>query len=135
MSHKPNENDDDNRTAASDFVKIEQPDEVPGQEAQQEEHFDLHQNPLLDWTMKTESTSAAADDNDGNDLKELKVMIAKLEVCRGNNLIFIYILGTLSLYIFKLVLIIYGHCYIFLIKLIIYRPRIKRFRIKWKILK
>jgi hypothetical protein len=79
MIHNPNENDDDNHTAPS-VVKIEQPDEVPGQEAQQQELFVL-QNPL-DWTMRTESTStSAAAQNDGNDdFKELKLIIAKLEV-------------------------------------------------------
>jgi hypothetical protein len=92
MSQIPNENDHDNDnriTAASDFVKVEKPDEVPGQEAQeQQEHYYLHQNPL-DWTMQTESTSASAPAHiDGNDdLKELKLKIANLEVCRGNNLI------------------------------------------------
>jgi hypothetical protein len=65
MSQIPNENDDDNLSvAASDFVQIDQPNEMPDQEAEAQQHDSL------DWVMDTESTS----------IKELKWMMANLEV-------------------------------------------------------
>jgi hypothetical protein len=82
MSQIANENDDDNHSiAASDFVQFDQPDEVPDQqEAQHQQHgqqqFGLHQNQnSLDWIMNTGGTS-----NNCNDLKELKWMMANLQV-------------------------------------------------------
>jgi hypothetical protein len=86
MSQIPNENEDNRSVAASDFVQLDHPDEVPGQEEQQPQ-FGFQQNPL-DWTMDTGSSS-----NYGNELKELKLMVANLEVflqgiidsyCNGN---------------------------------------------------
>jgi hypothetical protein len=80
MSQIPYENDDDNRSVAdSDFAQIDQPDEVPDQEAetqQQQEtpQIEFQQNPL-DWTMNTGGTR-----NYEHDLKEQKLIIANLEV-------------------------------------------------------
>jgi hypothetical protein len=78
MGQIPTQNDDDNRSvAASDFVHLDLPGEVPAQEAQQQQkqqpQFGLNQNPLD--TMNTGSTS-----NYDNELKEHQVTIAKLEV-------------------------------------------------------
>jgi hypothetical protein len=51
MSQISTENEDNRSVAASDFVQLDQPDELPDQEAQyqQEEqpHFGLHQNALV----------------------------------------------------------------------------------------
>jgi hypothetical protein len=82
MSQIPAENDDDNHSVgASDFVQFDQPDEVANQQEayqQQQEHgqqqFGSHQN-SLDWAMNTGSAS-----NNCNDLKELKWMMANLQV-------------------------------------------------------
>jgi hypothetical protein len=77
MSQIPTENHDDKRSvAASDFVQLDHPDEMPAQEPQKQgqPQFGLHQNPL-DSPMDTGSTS-----NYGNELKEHKLTIAKLEV-------------------------------------------------------
>jgi hypothetical protein len=73
MSEISTGNDDNRSVAASDFVQLNQPDEMPDQEEQ--EQFEFQQNPL-DWT-DSESTST---NNNGNDLKEMKLMIANLEV-------------------------------------------------------
>jgi hypothetical protein len=82
MSQIPNENDDNRSVAASDFVQLDQPDEVPNQDTQQQQQghsqFGLHQNPP-DWTMNTGSTH----NNYQNVMKEQKLMIEKLEVIFG----------------------------------------------------
>jgi hypothetical protein len=78
MSQIPNENDDDNRSvSASDFVQLDQADEVPNQQKEQpqqqqgQSQFGLHQS--VDWTLDTGRNYA-------NLLKEQKLMIDKLEV-------------------------------------------------------
>jgi hypothetical protein len=76
MSQIPSENDDNNRpVAASDFVKVEQPDEVPDQEAQQQHGQQQNQ---LGWSLDSEESTTTH--NFENDLKEQKLMIANLQV-------------------------------------------------------
>jgi hypothetical protein len=80
MSQISTDNEDNRSVAASDFVQLDQPDDLPNQEAQhQQQHpqFGLHQN-ALDWTMDTGTGSSQH--NYGNALNEQKLMIANLEV-------------------------------------------------------
>jgi hypothetical protein len=72
MSQIPAESDDNRSVAASDFVQLDQSDEVPDHHEEQPQ-FGLHQS--LDWTMDMGSTR-----NYDNELKEHKLMIEKLEV-------------------------------------------------------
>jgi hypothetical protein len=79
MSKIATEKDGNRSVAASDFVQLDQPDEVPGQEEQQSQHehpHGLHQNPF-NLTMDTGSTTTR---NYEHELKEQKLMIANLEV-------------------------------------------------------
>jgi hypothetical protein len=86
MSQILAEKDNDNRSvAASDFVQLDQPDEVPNQQEEQQQHqgqsqFGLH--PSLDWTLETGSTHNY---ENSNDLKEMKWMMANLQVIFGWN--------------------------------------------------
>jgi hypothetical protein len=79
MSQIATDNDDNRSVAASDFVQFDQPEEVPDQEGQQQQgqRFGLHQNPL-DWTLETGGSTNT--NNYGNDLKDLKWMMANLQV-------------------------------------------------------
>jgi hypothetical protein len=81
MSQISTENEDNRSIAASDFVQLNHPDEMPDQETQpqqeQHPHFGLHQN-ALDWTLETGTGSSPH--NYGNALNEHKLMIANLEV-------------------------------------------------------
>jgi hypothetical protein len=61
-------------STANDFVRLDQPDQVPDQDAQQQ--FGLHQNP-------SDCTGSAR--NYDNELKEHKLMIANLEVFLGGE--------------------------------------------------
>jgi hypothetical protein len=81
MSQISTDNDDNCSLAGSDFVQLDRPNKVADQEAQklQEAQFGFQQNPL-DWTMNTGSIC-----NNGNGLKELKWIIANLEVFLGGN--------------------------------------------------
>jgi hypothetical protein len=76
MSQISTENEDNRSVAASDFVQLDQPDEMPDQE-EQHPHLGLHQN-ALDWTMDTGKGSSPY--NYGNELKEHKLIIGNLEV-------------------------------------------------------
>jgi hypothetical protein len=76
MSQIPTENEDNGSVAASDFIQFDQQEDFADQQEGQQEHpqFGCQKN-LLDWTMDTGSIS-----NYGNGLKELKLVIANLEV-------------------------------------------------------
>jgi hypothetical protein len=85
MSQISTENEDNRSVAASDFVQLDQPDDLSNQEAkhqQEHPHFGLHKN-ALDWTMDTGTGSCPH--NYENELKEHKLMIANLEVILGGE--------------------------------------------------
>jgi hypothetical protein len=80
MSQIPTENEDNRFVAASDFVQLDQPDEV-STDQQEQQQFGLHQS-TSDCTMNTGNTTRNYD----NDLKEhQKLMIANLEVFRAGT--------------------------------------------------
>jgi hypothetical protein len=78
MSQVANENDDNCSVAACDFVQFDQQGDFAEQEEQEQQRPQFGQNPL-DRTMNTGSTTTHNHSN-GNDLKELKFMMANLEV-------------------------------------------------------
>jgi hypothetical protein len=79
MSQIPTENEDNRFVAASDFVQLDQPDEM-STDQQEQQQFGLHQS-TSDCTMNTGNTTRNYD----NDLKEQKLMIANLEVFRAGT--------------------------------------------------
>jgi hypothetical protein len=89
MSQIPIENDDNRSVAASDFVQLNQTDEVPDQHEEQPQ-FGLQQNPL-DCTKDTGSTH-----NYENGLKEQKLMIKTLEVIFGWGPFVFVVIGIAS---------------------------------------
>jgi hypothetical protein len=85
MSQMLTENDDNLYVVASDFVQLEQPDEIAEQEEmrqQQGHQFGLRQN-QSNWTIETGNTR-----NYDSDLKEHKLMIANLEVILRKGTVF-----------------------------------------------
>jgi hypothetical protein len=106
MSQIPNENDDNRSVAASDFVKLDQEAEEVSDQQEEQPQFGLQQN-ALDWPLDTGSTN----NNYENGLKEMKWMMANLQVIFGWE----QLPGS------------HWNCFF---KLIIFRPKIKRFKKK-----
>jgi hypothetical protein len=76
-------------------------------------------------------TDTGIPNNYGNDLKELKLMIVNLEVfLQGQEIILNYLVFWGGIHRYgKEFTCTYGNCFL---NLIIFRPRIKHFKLRWR---